>query len=167
MEIQDTKEVWVAWTNTDCTEGRGYQVPRAVCQSKATAVRLGKKGYVQGSDCPISKTLAVKINNTWLVPGLIHTASREDKDAQKRVDDKRAALQKAKDAGLTEAELKLLGSYNFMDIESDFDPVKMRIDLQKKVELGQIKPCAYWDLLKMTWAYMDTNEKKEELLGIE
>ena len=43
MEIQDTKQVWLAMTNTDCTEGRGRQYPKFVCEKKATAIRLGKK----------------------------------------------------------------------------------------------------------------------------
>ncbi|MES9841194.1 MAG: hypothetical protein ABW134_11630 [Candidatus Thiodiazotropha endolucinida] len=110
MEIQESKEVWVAWTNTDCTEGRGNQIPKVVCETEATALRLGKKGYVQGSDCPVSKAMAVKINNQWLVPGRVEMESREDRAIQERIDKKRAAIEKAKAAGLSEDDLKLLGS---------------------------------------------------------
>ncbi|MBN58699.1 hypothetical protein [Thalassolituus sp. UBA3500] len=110
MEIQETKTVWVAWTNTDCTEGRGRQIPKAVCESEATAMRLGKKGYVQGSDCPVREAVAVKVNNCWLVPGKIEPISSEDVAAQARIDARRAALKKAKDAGLTDDELRLLKS---------------------------------------------------------
>lgn len=110
MEIQETKTVWVAWTNTDCTEGRGRQIPKAVCEKEATAIRLGKKGSVQGSDCNVTECTAVKVNNTWLVPGDIKPESKEDEAAQKRIDAKRAALEKAKAAGLTEEDLRLIGS---------------------------------------------------------
>ena len=98
MEIQDSKPVWVAWTNTDCTEGRGYQIPCVVAESYEAALRLGKGRNVQGSDCSVSKNLAVKINNTWLVPGRI--AYENDEDKQKRRM-REATLEKAKKAGLT------------------------------------------------------------------
>lgn len=108
MEIQNSKEVWVAWTNTDCTEGRGRQIPKAVCDLKATAIRLGRKGSVQGSDCQVSKSIAVMVNNCWLIPGVIHAQTPEDVKAQNHMDKKQAAMEKAKAAGLTDEDLKLL-----------------------------------------------------------
>ena len=66
MKIEDSKKVWVAWSNTDLTEGRGKPIPKAVCEEESTAVRLGKKGDVQGSDCYISESIAVKLNNHQL-----------------------------------------------------------------------------------------------------
>ncbi|MCK5613691.1 hypothetical protein KAR91_68130 [Candidatus Pacearchaeota archaeon] len=110
IEIQDTKAVWVAWTNTDCTEGRGLIVPKAVCDSEATAIRLGRKGSVQGSDCNVSAGVAIQIDNEWLVPGRIIAESKEDIKAQKKVNEKRDVIEKAKAAGLTEYELTLLGN---------------------------------------------------------
>jgi hypothetical protein len=109
MEIQDTKKVWVAWTNTDCTEGRGRQIPKSVCEAEATAIRVGKKGYVQGSDCPVSEAIAVRVNNCWLVPGVIVPTIKDDIATQKRLDEKRAVIEKAKAAGLTEEDLNALG----------------------------------------------------------
>lgn len=105
MEIQETKTVWVAWTNTDNTEGRGRQVPKAVCETKATALRIGRRGYIQGSDCPVSSRIAVKINNSWLVPGVIHIATREDEAKQKRIDEQQTAIEKAKSLGLTDEDI--------------------------------------------------------------
>lgn len=110
VEIQEHKEVWIAWTNTDCTEGRGRQIPKYVCDSEATAIRLGRKGYVQGSNCPVTKGIAVRINNCWLVPGIIELVNRDDIAAQKRIDEKRAAIEKAKSAGLTDDDLKLISA---------------------------------------------------------
>ena len=40
IEIQESKTVFIAWTNTDLTEGRGVQIPLAVCESQTTAKRL-------------------------------------------------------------------------------------------------------------------------------
>ena len=108
IEIQERRDIWVAWTNTDCTEGRGRQIPKAVCESKATAIRLGAKGYVQGGNCPITQEVAVKVNGGWLVPGTIIISTDNDKEAQKRIDEKLVAIEKAKAAGLTDADLKLL-----------------------------------------------------------
>jgi hypothetical protein len=54
--MTEKRTVWVAYTNTDCTEGRGYDVPIAVCAAEATAVRLARKQYVQGSDGAWTRT---------------------------------------------------------------------------------------------------------------
>lgn len=110
MEIENTKQVWVAWTNTDLTEGRGFPIPKAVCEMASTAVRLGRKGSVQGSDCHVTEETAVKIAGRWLVPGKIHTATKEDKAAQDKADARAGALSRAKEAGLTDEDLRLLGS---------------------------------------------------------
>ena len=106
----EEKSVWVAWTNTDLTEGRGYQIPLAVCESEATAMRLGARGYVMGGDCPVTEEKAVRIGKShrWLVPGRIETETTEDKERRLQLEARRAAVQRAKDAGLSEADLKLL-----------------------------------------------------------
>ena len=111
-EIQETKQVWVAWTNTDCTEGRGYQYPKAVCAKESTAVRLGRKGSVQGSDCNRTEQIAVKVNNNWLIPGRIEQSTTSDDIYQKKIDAKRAAVEKATAAGLTEEEIQLIANLN-------------------------------------------------------
>jgi len=74
--IEDTKDVYVAWSNTDLTEGRGGQIPKHVAEVYETAVRLGHKGSVQGCDCPVTKELAVKVGGKWLAPARI-LAGRE------------------------------------------------------------------------------------------
>lgn len=80
MSISNKKTVWVAYTNTDCTEGRGYDIPIAVCELEVTARRLARGRHVQGSDGPV-----------------------------RPVDAKREALEKARAAGLTEGDLSALG----------------------------------------------------------
>lgn len=54
----ETKTYYSVYTNSDLTEGRGYHIPLALCESESTAVRLGKKKYVQGSDCPVNELTA-------------------------------------------------------------------------------------------------------------
>jgi len=109
MEIQDSKPVWVAWTNTDCTEGRGYRVPLHVAESYEAALRLGRRGSVQGSDCDVSECVAVKVNNTWLIPGRIAPEDGTDKKARLVREAKELALENARKAGLSEDDIKILG----------------------------------------------------------
>ena len=114
--INDTAErrtVWVAYTNTDCTEGRGHDVAIAVCAAEATALRLARKQYVQGSDGPVRKMEVVKIDGKWYAPSAAITVvepTREDIAAQVAIDAKRAALDKAKAAGLTDEDIAALRS---------------------------------------------------------
>ncbi|MBA7800573.1 hypothetical protein HV170_03430 [Citrobacter freundii] len=62
MEILESKDVWVTIGCRDNTEGRGPSYVMHVCESKETAIRLGKKKYVQGSDCPVEKGIAVRVS---------------------------------------------------------------------------------------------------------
>ena len=111
IQAMQTRDVWVAWTNTDLTEGRGYRYPLAVCESETTADRLGQKKYVMGSACPVTKEVAVRVHGSgWLVPGAIHPETDEDKKARAILEARRAAVQKAKDAGLTDEEITALGA---------------------------------------------------------
>jgi hypothetical protein len=103
-----TKEVFVAWTNTDLTEGRGRQIPKYVCTARKTAERLGHKGYVQGCDCPVTKEVAVKYNELWLVPGVIVLPTKEDLKRQEEEDAFYEVLSKAKSAGLSEKDIEIL-----------------------------------------------------------
>jgi hypothetical protein len=110
--MTEKRTVWVAYTNTDCTEGRGHDVPIAVCATEATALRLARKKYVQGSDGPVRAMELVKIDGKWYAPSTAMTViepTREDIAAQAAVDAKREAVAKAKAAGLTDADLLALG----------------------------------------------------------
>jgi len=110
--MTEKRTVWVAYTNTDCTEGRGHDVPIAVCAAEATAIRLARKRYVQGCDGPVRKMDLVKIDGKWYAPSAALTVvepTREDIAAQAAIDAKREAVAKAKAAGLTDADLLALG----------------------------------------------------------
>lgn len=109
MEIENWKHVWVVYTNTDCTEGRGRLIPIYVCDLEATAVRLAKKRYIQGSDAPVRKQMAVMVNGAWMGPVEIELPTQDDRSKQIMVDKKQEAIKKAKDAGLTDDEISLIG----------------------------------------------------------
>lgn len=108
MEIEETKTVYVAWTNSDLTEGRGFMYPLAICETEATAIRRGSGGYVQGANCPVTAETAVKLHRQWLVPGRIEPATDGDKRLQERIDLRNAAFEKARAAGLTDADIEAM-----------------------------------------------------------
>lgn len=110
--MSEKRTVWVAYTNTDCTEGRGHDVPIAVCAAEATALRLARRQYVQGSDGPVRTMDLVKIDGKWYAPISainVIAPTREDTAAQAAIDAKCEAIAKAKAAGLTDADLLALG----------------------------------------------------------
>lgn len=108
--MSETREVFAVIGNHDCTEGRGPTYVKAYCETSATARRLGHKGYVQGSNCPIEKHTLYKPEgqHSWLGPVKIERPNETDKKVQIVLDEQSAALKKARDAGLTEDEIKLL-----------------------------------------------------------
>lgn len=103
-----TKPVFVAWTNTDLTEGRGNSVPLAVCSLESTAIRLGQGKNVQGSDCNITKETAVKVDGKWLAPARIIFPTKEDEQRDLEMNERTEATRKAKAAGLSDEDIKAL-----------------------------------------------------------
>ena len=103
-----SKVIFIVWTNTDLTEGRGYQIPIAYCEKEATAKRLAKKKGVMGSDASISQYAALNCNGEWLAPIRIETSTKEDDEQQKKIDAYNKAVKKARDAGLSDFDLALL-----------------------------------------------------------
>lgn len=108
MKITNSKDVYVAWTNTDLTEGRGRQIPLAVCKVMATAIRLGHKGSVMGTDCDITKEKAFEIDGKWVGPTRILPSTLEDDKVQVVANAKSEAIAKAKSLGMTEEEIAAL-----------------------------------------------------------
>lgn len=109
MSDIETKQVFIVWINTDLTEGRGYQIPKAICESRATALRISRKADVQGTDGTVSEFQAVKHMNNWCAPFQLVKTTPADKKVQEDLDIKAAALQRARDAGLSDDDLKVLG----------------------------------------------------------
>ena len=111
VEFDDIKAVWIAWTNTDLTEGRGFSFPLYVTDSWETAVRLGNKGGVMGGGCPITKATAYRKGGTWFVPGRVVAESGEDAIKRKAREAREAALERAKAAGLSDDDLAALSNH--------------------------------------------------------
>lgn len=112
VEVTEKRAVWVAYTNTDCTEGRGHDVPIATCAIEATALRLAREKYIQGTDGPVRELELVKVDGKWCAPTVainVIEPTPGDLAAQAALDMKRQAVAKAKAAGLTDAELRALG----------------------------------------------------------
>lgn len=104
---------WVVVVNTDLTEGRGYQVPLAVCDLEATARRLAEGANVQGSNGEVYRvplTACPDNPHGATLCGPIHliSPSTEDHKVQVQIDKHRKAVQRARDAGLSEEDIQLL-----------------------------------------------------------
>ena len=115
MNPTKSRMAYVAWTNTDNTEGRGAQVPLAVCDFESTARRLGARRYVQGSDCPVEQSEIFLINNRWYGPINLVAPSNEDREveaylraAEAALAAKMAVIEKAKALGLSEEDIAIL-----------------------------------------------------------
>lgn len=104
-KIESTKDVWVAWTNSNLTDGYGREKPLAICEYKSTANRLGKKGYVQGTDCPVKREKAAYLFGRWMSCVDIIKPSDEDLKVQQSDDAMAAAEQKAMELGLSAEEV--------------------------------------------------------------
>lgn len=110
--MAETRTVYVAYTNTDCTEGRGHDVPIAVCAKEATAIRLAHERYVQGSNGPVRTMELINIDGKWYAPSACFTViepTKEDVSVQDAINSRRAAMEKAKIAGLTDDDMLALG----------------------------------------------------------
>lgn len=109
--MTETKVAYVVMCNTDLTEGRGTQYAMAVTENPITAKRLGEGRYVQGSDCPIEQVTVVKIDGSWYLPTQavrFVEPSHGDLVAQELLTKKQVAIDKAKAAGLTDDDIKLI-----------------------------------------------------------
>lgn len=105
---EEQKVAYVAYTNSDLTEGKGHDVPIAVCEIEATARRLARKQYVQGTDGPVRRCTLYSHNGYWYAPTAVVKPTEEDKRAQASIDVKAAAEAKAKAAGLSDEEIAAL-----------------------------------------------------------
>ncbi len=111
----ETRKVWIVRTNDDLTEGRGRQYIKAVCELEATAIRLAKNGYVQGSDCPIDEAELFYIDNMYLEIRDVNRGTDEDRKAEvalaaRRTRDARREdlLERLRGLGLDDEEISLL-----------------------------------------------------------
>lgn len=114
MKKLEQKEIYVVYTNTDLTEGRGGEYAKYYCELKSTALRLCRGIGVQGSDGRIQLGFAYLIDNKWYYPdAIVRTPTDEDvKQEQIRIANEEknkrqaAVLEKAKKLGLTDQDIK-------------------------------------------------------------
>lgn len=104
-------KVWTVSTNDDLTEGRGRQYVKHFCKAEATARRLAKGGYVQGSDCPVDEREVLELNGQYVLP--MHLIKLEmpteaDLRAQTVLDRRAEAYAKAVAAGLSKDDIEAL-----------------------------------------------------------
>lgn len=64
--IENVNPIWVVWTNTDLTEGRGANYVLYWCETETTANRLAKGRGVMGSDAD------VLIHKTYLIDRVLY-----------------------------------------------------------------------------------------------
>lgn len=107
IKIDDVRDVWIVWKNTDDTEGRGAQYISHTCETEATALRVGRGKYVMGGNCPIEKAKSYKINGSWHQPSPIVPTSDDDKKVQAKMDSERSVKGLAEKALINAAELGL------------------------------------------------------------
>jgi hypothetical protein len=113
MEVtMETREVFAVITCSDLTEGRGAHYVKAYCETSATAQRIAHKGYVQGGNCPVEKRTLYRPKGevSWFGPVIVQLPTDADTKRQVAIDSQTAAVEKAREFGLTEAEIKLIKS---------------------------------------------------------
>lgn len=108
---------YVVILNADNTEGRGPLYPGPVCVLRETAERLAERAGVQGSPANIEECDIISDGRWSYGPVKITDPSAEDirKSAEREkaqlLEEKRIlVLEKAKELGLTEEEIKLLST---------------------------------------------------------
>lgn len=106
----ESREVFAVIGNTDCTEGRGNHFVKDYCETSAMARRLGHKGYVQGGDCPVEKRTLYKPDGetSWFGPVTVKSPTEQDEKNQVKLDEQTEALERARSAGLSDAEIALI-----------------------------------------------------------
>lgn len=109
--MPDRETLWAVYTNTDLTEGRGRQYVMHFCRLRSTAIRLGRKGYVQGCDCPVEPVEVLLLDGKRVLPASlieVKEPTREDEAAEEKRLALEAALSRAKEAGLSAEDIALL-----------------------------------------------------------
>lgn len=107
----DRETLWAVYTNTDLTEGRGRQFVAHFCKLRSTAIRLARKGYVQGTDCPVEPVEVLVLDGKRVLPMSVinvEPPSQEDEQKERLWLEKKAAFERAKAAGLSDQDIALI-----------------------------------------------------------
>lgn len=111
MSSEET--LWAVYTNADLTEGRGREYVKHFCKLQATANRLAKRGYVQGTDCPVKPVTVLVLDGKRVLPTSllnIEQPTKEDEAGEQIIIAWEAAIERARAAGLSDEDIKLIRS---------------------------------------------------------
>lgn len=109
--MSEQEILWAVYTNDDLTEGRGRQYVKYFCKLQATAIRLAKRGYVQGTDCPVSAVNVLVLEGERVLPTSllrIEQPNPEDETREKQIVAREGAIERAKAAGLSDNDIALI-----------------------------------------------------------
>ena len=116
MSKDQTTKVYAVWTNTDLTEGRGQEYVRWFCKLQSTALRLARGNYVQGTDCRVTEETILFRGGQWYAPSPMIVdptpadllEERELEAERSRILARNRALERARELGLSEDDIKAL-----------------------------------------------------------
>jgi hypothetical protein len=113
--IDGAERVFIVWSNTDLTEGRGREYPRNVCERLTTAHRLSKGCYIMGTDAHVTEDFAYMINGKRYVLGDIVRPNSSDLEIDREREAERiarekfdAVVERFKELGITDEDLDVL-----------------------------------------------------------
>ena len=94
--VEKSVPVWCVITNSDLTEGRGYNFILHICELEANARRFAKGAGVQGTNAAVEKQYVYHTNKGILGPVTkIINPSAQDTENQKRIDAEYVRKQRA------------------------------------------------------------------------
>jgi len=118
LKVEVDGTMFVAWVNTDLTEGRGASIPISHCQSRETAIRNGRGKDVQGSDASIDEVPLLRVGQFQYGPVRVQYPSKSDELADAKNKEREELFARLRRLGITEDELKVL--------EAGFEEVRSR-----------------------------------------
>lgn len=104
--VGNFRDAFLVTRNSDGTEGRGRELVHCITEIEATAVRRAKGIDVQGSNGSIKPIHIFSFNNYTYGPISMELPSVDDIRMQEKINKKKIALQKMKDAGITDEDIK-------------------------------------------------------------
>ncbi len=110
--MMESRTLYVVFTNTDLTEGRGWQYPIGYSFNEYTALRVAKKKGVMGTDGDVSGYPTLIVDGKEYVPvSLLNIQRPEQADIDKEQADKKRKETVARllEAGADPEDLKALG----------------------------------------------------------
>lgn len=105
----NTLTMYVVFQNTDLTEGRGVEVPIAVCINPITAEWIGKGQEVMGANCSVRPVDLIQIGDTWYGPDdltfKVQFATKEDVQEYQKLEKQREVYKKMRLAGISKEDI--------------------------------------------------------------